>query len=192
MDAGHYYTGDPDLPLGIPHEFGHLIGLEDEYERDAADYQRVTGEAPLAGSGDVATATTIATGIHDALFLGEHWYERHKTAERRRKDAVNRVLAAHHIVPAPGVNPLTRQVSIQYAAKYGHEMSQDFMAQVDTDNDEFNDWREQALGTFQLTSASMMGAESAYPLVEPRHVRGFARLIQQTLGRGKWQPEQDH
>jgi hypothetical protein len=195
-NAGHYYIQDNRLTKSVPHEFGHLIGLEDEYERDAADYQRVAGESAPAGSGEVPLATTIATGIHEALFDSEKLFEWHRTAERRRMTAVNKVLADNHIVAnyQSGRKPLTREVSIQYMAKYGHEMSVDFRSRVDTNEDEFNNWREQVLGTFQVTSSSIMGDMTAdhEHAVQPRHVRAFARYIQQILGRGNWVPEQDH
>ena len=195
-NAGHYYIQDARLAKSVPHEFGHLIGLEDEYERDAADYQRVAGESPSPGSGETAKAEAIATGIHDALFDKENLFEWHRTAERRRMTAVNKVLADNHIAAnwQGGRSDLTREVSIQYAAKYGHEMSVDFRTQVDTDKDEFNNWREQVLGTFQVTSTSLMGDMSADHdhLVAPRHVRAFAGYVQQILGRGHWTPEQDH
>ncbi|HLK43480.1 MAG TPA: hypothetical protein VKV34_09070, partial [Thermoleophilia bacterium] len=194
-NAGHYYTGVSDNAQAVPHEFGHLIGLEDEYERDAGDFQRVTGEAPPAGSGAVAAATTIATGIHDGLALAEGEHETHLAAERRRMRAVNHVLAQHHIVPNYnwGRSSLTREVAIQYAAKYGHEMSVDFSAQVDSDNDECNTWRERVLGSFEVTSTSIMGdmTNHTHP-VEARHVRAFAGYVQQALGHGTWQPERDH
>jgi hypothetical protein len=196
-NAGHYYTQDSREAQSVPHEFGHLIGLEDEYERDAADYQRVTGEAPKAGSSaDAARATTVATGIHDALFEKEKFFEWHRTAERRRMAGVEKVLKDNDIAAnwQSGETALTREVSIQYAAKYGHEMSADFRQQINTDNQEFNNWREQVLGTFQRTNKSIMGDMSADHdhAVEPRHVRAFAGYVQQILARGNWAPQRDH
>lgn len=73
-------------------------------------------------------------------------------------------------------------------------MSADFRSQVDTDNDEFNNWREQVLGSFQVTSTSIMGDMTADHdhAVAPRHVRAYAGYIQRILGRGTWVPERDH
>lgn len=194
-NAGHYYAGDSRASTTVPHEFGHLIGLEDEYERDSGDYRRVTGETPAAGSGQTALAQTIARGIHDALFLGERFFERHRTAERRRMAAVNKVLADNHIAAnyQAGRSALTAEVAHQYGALHGAEMSAHFMSRVDTDEDEFNTWREQVLGTFQFTSTSIMGdmSDHTHP-VQARHVRAFAGYVQQALARGTWAAQEDH
>jgi hypothetical protein len=196
-NAAHYFAGSPTLPTTVPHEFGHLIGLEDEYERDAADHQRVSEAAPLpaAAPADLATAQTIAREMHSALFLEEKLLEWHRTAERRRMAAVDAVLAAHHIIPNyhAGGSTLNRHVALQYRQIFGAELSAHFMSQIDTDNDEFNGWREKVLGSFQFTSTSIMGDKSdhTHP-VEPRHVRAFAGYVQQALGRGVWVPLKDH
>ena len=71
------------------------------------------------------------------------------------------------------------------------------MRQIDvhqlSDKAEFNDWREQVLGTFQYTSTSIMGdmSEHVHP-VEGRHVRAFAGYVKQALARDTWLPQQDH
>ena len=197
-NAAHYYAGDSRAPQSIPHEFGHLIGLEDEYERDAPDFARLTEEAVPAGSGETATAQTIARGIHDGLFLSERVFEWHSTTIRRREQAVQNVLAENHIVPnfQAGQNALTHEVSAQYVQIFGHEMSEDFMSQITTrwpweDAQALQDWREQVLGTFQYTGTSIMGdmSDHAHP-VAPRHVRAFAKLAQTFFGSGDWQPKE--
>lgn len=50
-DAANWHTGDTDPGLA-PHEFGHLIGLQDEYNRGPEAYTTVTGEQPLIGQVD--------------------------------------------------------------------------------------------------------------------------------------------
>jgi hypothetical protein len=194
-NAGRYYVGDTHAVDTVPHEFGHLLGLEDEYERDTADFRRVAGAGPATSPTPPATAEPIARSIHDALFLKESFWEWHRTAERRRMRAVDAACAAAGIVPNYnwGHSPLTADVAAAYQRLYSVEMSRHFMAQVDTDNDEFNDWREKVLGTFQQTSVSIMGDETdhTHP-VEPRHVRAFAGYVQKLLGRGRWSPVQDH
>jgi hypothetical protein len=192
-NAGHYYVGDSRAPTSIPHEFGHLIGLEDEYERDRADYERVTGERVPAGSGDVAGATTIARQLREALYKKEKFFEWHTTAVRRRMAAVNRVLAAHHIVVnyQRGRSPITHEIAAQYKNMFGVELSADVMKKVDKGGTEFSDWRERFLGTFQYTSTSIMGdmSDHTHP-VAARHVRAFSDFVQRLLG-GRWTPKEE-
>jgi hypothetical protein len=192
-NAGHYYVGDSRAPTSIPHEFGHLIGLEDEYERDRADYERVTGERVPAGSGDVAGATTIARQLREALYKKEKFFEWHTTAVRRRMAAVNRVLAAHHIVVnyQRSRSPITHEIAAQYKNTFGVELSADVMKQVDKGGTEFSDWRERFLGTFQYTSTSIMGdmSDHTHP-VAARHVRAFSDFVQRLLG-GRWTPKEE-
>lgn len=192
-NAGRYFVADTRENVAVPHEFGHLVGLEDEYERDAGDYQRVAG-APAAGSGDKATAEVIAKGIRSALYKGEDFFEWHSTAVRRRMRAVEKVLADNHI-PVDyqrGESPTTREVAVQYKALFGVEMSRDFMKKIDIDKTEFNDWREMVLGSFQYTSTSIMGdmSDHTHP-VDARHVRGFVAHVQAGLG-GTWVAQKDH
>ena len=53
-DSGNWHTGDTDPGLA-PHEFGHLIGLADEYNKGPEQYTIVTGEQP--GFGEVEAPT---------------------------------------------------------------------------------------------------------------------------------------
>jgi hypothetical protein len=193
-NAGHYYAGDSRAAQSVPHEFGHLIGLEDEYERDAADFQRVAGATPPASIAAPGRAQAIARSLRDALYDKESFWEKHKTAEHRRMSAVTAVLAANHIKPdfQRGENALTQQVAQQYKALFSTELSADVMAQVNSTENEFSDWREKIVGSFQYTSTSIMGdmSDHSHP-VEPRHVRAFAGYVQQALG-GSWAPTMDH
>jgi peptidoglycan hydrolase-like protein with peptidoglycan-binding domain len=60
VDAGNWYTEDPDQEGTAQHEFGHMVGLEDEYGRDETDYTRLTGEEhPDTPSGTNADGTPV-------------------------------------------------------------------------------------------------------------------------------------
>lgn len=50
-DTANWHTGDTDAGLA-PHEFGHMIGLDDEYNQMHASYVETTGEEPLIGDLD--------------------------------------------------------------------------------------------------------------------------------------------
>jgi hypothetical protein len=194
-NAGHYYAGDPRSDVAVPHEFGHLMGLEDEYERDPGDYQRVTGNAPTVGatraepSGPHAPPAMIAIEIHNGLFIEEKFFQWHKTAEHNRMEAVDYALSANNITPAydGGENPLTTSIAVEYKRIYGHDMADDVKSQVDSNGDDFRDWRERVLGSFESTSDSIMGdmSDHTHP-VAARHVRKFADYVQKSLGRGTW------
>ena len=75
-DAGNWHTGDTDPGLA-PHEFGHLIGLQDEYNRAPETYTVVTGEqprigevdAPLDASGNPVSPDAIAAEIRAAATI---------------------------------------------------------------------------------------------------------------------------
>jgi hypothetical protein len=62
-DSGNWYAGPtanadssvpPDTTTGdtAAHEFGHLVGLEDEYRLTAQDFERLIGHAPTAADAD--------------------------------------------------------------------------------------------------------------------------------------------
>jgi peptidoglycan hydrolase-like protein with peptidoglycan-binding domain len=53
-DAANFHTGDKRKGLA-PHEFGHLIGLQDEYNKAPEAYTAVTGEQPGFGQLDAPT-----------------------------------------------------------------------------------------------------------------------------------------
>ena len=73
-NSANWHTGDTDPGLA-PHEFGHLIGLQDEYNRAPEQYAAVTGEqgpigtvdAPLDASGNPVAPETIAAEMRTAL-----------------------------------------------------------------------------------------------------------------------------
>jgi hypothetical protein len=69
-DSSHWYAGPtanadpskpPDSTTGdtAAHEFGHLVGLEDEYRLTAADFTRLVGHAPTAADADPNVGFTV-------------------------------------------------------------------------------------------------------------------------------------
>jgi peptidoglycan hydrolase-like protein with peptidoglycan-binding domain len=67
-DADHWFVDDTQrLSFLAAHEFGHMIGLEDEYQRGHEDFKRVVGAQP-DGTPQV-NAGTAAIQLHHALFL---------------------------------------------------------------------------------------------------------------------------
>jgi hypothetical protein len=100
-DAANWYAG-PNANPGpgtaqdttdantAAHEFGHLIGLADEYNLTAADYQKLTGSAPPAGpmpAGGYDTTSVMAVitgpveGRHMRPFVD--WLNKNKLPRER-------------------------------------------------------------------------------------------------------------
>jgi hypothetical protein len=60
VDAANWYTEDPDQEGTAQHEFGHMVGLEDEYGRNETDYTRLTGDPhPATPSGTNPDGTPV-------------------------------------------------------------------------------------------------------------------------------------
>ena len=73
-----------------PHEFGHLVGLADEYERTAEDYTSVTGDAiPQTINTSRSTPEEIAVQLRTALYDNE---------KPQRAPAVTTVLEAAGLI----------------------------------------------------------------------------------------------
>ena len=180
----------------IPHEFGHLVGLEDEYERSHGDFVRVTGGPATGDPAQATAAAALARSMHDAMFLDEALFEWHTTAVQRRMAALNRVMTRNGIGGYNwGSTPLTRQTAIEYRRIYGRELTADLAAQCDRDGTSgstFRSWRESVAGAFQFVSSSIMGdmTDHSHP-VAARHVAPFVRHVQALMG-GTWTPVQDH
>ena len=48
-NGGEWFLADTDAANTIPHEFGHLVGLRDEYQQEPGDYRAATGHEPFVG-----------------------------------------------------------------------------------------------------------------------------------------------
>jgi hypothetical protein len=59
-DAGNWYLGDLRAGQTIPHEYGHLIGLSDEYQLHPGDYRTATGQEPEVGDATGPAGVTAA------------------------------------------------------------------------------------------------------------------------------------
>ena len=55
----------------VPHELGHFLGLEDEYQRFHPGFKRLVGETPIGPPPNESgqTVEEIAADLHGALFL---------------------------------------------------------------------------------------------------------------------------
>jgi hypothetical protein len=201
-DAGNWYMDNPDLPSKTaPHEFGHMIGLEDEYQRSHTDYKRLTGdEAPTgtpATPEQITKAPAIATDLHKALHddSGEEKIQ----AKKAYEDVVvanslkQGVLTHNHIMPSYqdqfGVG-VTEDIHKQLSVSDGKNIEVD-LSSGKKPLDTVRTWIAEP---FTYTSTSLMGNKSSLVPnsdkshehgVEPRHVRQFVEFVQNFKG-GTW------
>jgi len=175
-DAGNFYVADPTPQETIPHEFGHLVGLQDEYQQSAADFERLTGMvAPVGattGSPGAKAPRLIAVDLRDALGgTGP--------TGAARADALA-------VVQANGLlqGAFSQQVAAAYQALTHNDLIADIIAAVPVFNDQFD-----LVEPFTYTAGSMMGDPSAGGShvaanphdhgVQPRHVREFAGYVRE-------------
>ncbi|MDT5093081.1 MAG: hypothetical protein QOH60_2444 [Mycobacterium sp.] len=191
-DSGTWYTVDTRRSMA-PHEFGHLIGLADEYNRIEEHYINVTGEEPAVGdpTGTVPQATKVASDIKAKLPLDDKL-----TApidkENDKRWGTN--LAAV-ITPALGSKQggFSRLTAQEYAkANAGASIYTDiqkafndvsvpgFQNNLSACVTPFLYSNRSLMGTMETTPAKGSGGKAApaheHP-IEPRHVQPFVNLL---------------
>jgi peptidoglycan hydrolase-like protein with peptidoglycan-binding domain len=161
-DAANWYIGDPDLGQTASHEFGHMVGLEDEYQRAHTDYQRLVGEAPATGQQATPGSTPpadVAAELYNAL---------------READEADRVVAANDVIGDHGLvqGEYAQQIAAAYQAAYGVPLLEDIVNRIPNEDE----W--DIVDPFTHSSGSVMGigTNHAHP-VEPRHVREFVGYL---------------
>jgi len=201
-DAGTWFLEDPDLNTKTaPHEFGHMLGLEDEYQRSHTDYKRLTGDVPPTGTpttpAQIAQAPAIAASLHAALRTPGG-------IRKRAKAAFENVIKANNLTP--GVLTHTH-IMPSYVTQFGVGVTQDIHNQLGDEasaglpvslsngtTPNVDEVRFRTVEPFTFTSTSLMGdmstvvpnsANSHEHGLEPRHVRQFTGAVQKLKG-GKW------
>ncbi len=170
-DAENWYVDDPDGANTAAHEFGHMIGLEDEYQRDERDYRRLTGEEPPEGETAGTGADAIARELHDAL---------HQEAEGDRVSQAQGVINTHNLRQGE----FAQEVAESYRTQFGVGLVTDIVDRI-PDEDEFP-----IVDPFTYATGSIMGemTNHQHP-VEPRHLREFVQAVQNARG-GTWRAEE--
>jgi hypothetical protein len=184
-DAGTWYAGDPDSNETACHEFGHMIGLEDEYQRGHADYTRVVGEEPPTGAatGD-APAAQVATELHTALVT---------PAVNDRIDQSLAVISSHSVQQGA----FAQSIAASYQTAFGVEIVQDIDARLPEQDprNPSSDPQYTAANSFTFSTGGLMGQSDDASLphhehpIEPRHVREFTAAVQAARG-GNWEARQ--
>lgn len=194
-DAGNWNVQDPDPGLA-PHEFGHLIGLQDEYRLGADAYVRTTGEEPITGqltgdaepqviademwtavtsspaSGRAARARAVVTNhsLQQGAFSQRvaEAYEMAHAPDMLREDWVDPV--GYRVVPNPGGT-----IDLDIAARLPGQANEAAITNP------FTYTNRSLMGNMQSLSnpreAGGVTPEHDHP-VEERHVRHLLRLLQ--------------
>jgi hypothetical protein len=167
-NAGKWYPVMP--PSTAPHEFGHLIGLPDEYQRTREDFEEITGETrtgPENTSGK--TNEEIADELHDALSLD---------TPAARAPAATTALQGCGLIAGgtPQQGDFAQAVRTAYDDAYG-DLLEDLQALPRAG-------RWTLLTVFSYASGTTMGnpqsvgTQSHEHPVMPRHMREFVRIVQ--------------
>jgi hypothetical protein len=184
-NAGEFYlVMKPDT---VPHEFGHFLGLEDEYQRYHADFKRLVGQTPVGPANNSGqTVEEIAADVHGALHLDD---------ELARADAVIAVLQNVGLLTGadniPQQGTFAQGVMMAYDDEYG-TLVDDMRDNLPKKNDAADPnrsgkkWRIQSV--FSFASRSVMGNADVFAgvqphdhAVEPRHLRRFV-----DIAKGAW------
>jgi hypothetical protein len=181
-NAGMFY---PVMDPGIAaHEFGHLIGLPDEYQRTHRDFRRVTGEdrtGPAAPPG-VAPAD-VASDLHDALYLED-------PAQRAPRATTVLRNAGLIVGGVPQQGDYAQSVMEAYDDEYGGWFSSELLEVLVEQLPEGSRWTIQtafsyASGTI-MGNKGMVGVQAHEHPVMPRHLREFRSIVARQWPEKTW------
>lgn len=190
-NAGEWFLGDTDAANTIPHEYGHLIGLRDEYQVHPGDYREITGNEPPVGKTDEpddgATPLQIANELQDAMITRNDAAADAATRGRGIEMGAfaQRVVSSYAglpavVVPAKGPpNPKPAFVTSRT------DIASDLFRALDASYE--------IIQVLTYSTGSMMGDPSRVHDphdhgVRPRHVQEFVDLVAAARG-GSWRAE---
>lgn len=198
-DAGHWYVGDTRFPNMVAHEFGHLIGLQDEYRLEEADYKRTHPGGALPAAPAVPAgfdAKAIATQL--GQFLWHTGSPAGTATNANRGQKTSEFMTAKGLVQGEnGTGQLVRK-AYETQVYPGHKLVDDVntvMGDVSKAADGAS-FQAPIIRPFTYTDyTSLMGSaynvagqERALILPQPRHLNEFVRYVQNYLG-GEWVAE---
>ncbi len=183
-DAANWYLRMKDST--VPHEFGHLVGLPDEYQRTAGDFTSIVGDTP-AGPGNASgqTAEEVAVQLHGALYLDD---------ETQRAPSATAILTQVGLIKdgVPKQGEFAQAVRTAYDAKYGGMLTKNLIEAMRDKLPKGDKWMIQTV--FSFASRSIMGdpeglkgpAAEHDHAVEPRHMRHFLDIIKRSYPDKAW------
>lgn len=177
-NAAQWYTQDSngvaDNNRMAAHEFGHLIGLRDEYQLTHGDYKAYTGEEPPKGetTGDAKPAD-IAKEIKKALA--------HKTS-KNRVSKMKTVISSHKLKQGE----FSQKVLAAYNKDTAGDLLSDLVKKIPGQHqwgiiDPFTYSNATIMGNFYLVAAD----KHTHPVL-PRHMATFVDYAKQAKG-GTWE-----
>jgi peptidoglycan hydrolase-like protein with peptidoglycan-binding domain len=208
-DAGHWYAADPNIADTVAHEFGHMLGLRDEYQQTAADYRTVVGyETPVGQMGGPASGATpvqVAQQLQNAMVArtspSAAVYPAGQAVAGMQQGAfAQRVIQAYQGLAQVAV---PAQVRIPAAppnpgvdASAAFTTSNDLVGDLDKGLNNIDGGtiplnKYQVIGVLSYDSGSIMGDPRRQPDQhehgsQARHVREFAEIVQHEKG-GTWE-----
>ncbi|RXZ49847.1 peptidoglycan-binding domain-containing protein [Agromyces binzhouensis] len=193
-NAGRWFRNDPTSESTVPHEFGHLIGLQDEYQQRPGDYVRITGHEPPVGAttGPAGVApATIAANLQAAMLARNAANARTAAAGVTMGAFAQRVVAAYAALPLGGIAPALPAVPASpgvpaLPALPAYTLTTDLVTDLDRSLRGTAD-RYETIQVFTYTSGSIMGDPRRAPDIhdhgaEPRHIAEFLGILGRTLG----------
>jgi peptidoglycan hydrolase-like protein with peptidoglycan-binding domain len=197
-NAGRWFVGDTDAANTVAHEYGHLIGLRDEYQQHPGDYVAATGHEPPVGqtTGPAGqTPQTIAQALQNAMVARNDTNAFNATSGAGMQVGAfaQRVVAAYAALPtvtvpptpgSPGPPPVAALPAVPLSGNLARDLDR---ALPDTTN------RYETIQVLTYSSGSVMGdpGRAADPHdhgSQPRHVQQFVDVLARTLG-GAWRAE---
>jgi peptidoglycan hydrolase-like protein with peptidoglycan-binding domain len=190
-NAGQWFLADTDAANTVPHEFGHLIGLRDEYQVHPGDYREITGNEPPVGETDGPTDDTppnqIAQEIQAAMLVHDDDAAHTATVDRgiTMGAFAQRVVAEYQALPAvavaakPAPNPLAAFTTSRT------DIAGDLFKSLPPTPKQY-----ETIQVLTYSTGSTMGDPSRVidphdHGVQPRHVQEFCDLIAAARG-GTW------
>ena len=196
-DSANWYTSDQDPGLA-PHEFGHLIGLRDEYNQGPEALTTVTGEQPFVGQLEAPTDDAGAPVAPDTIAAEMRTAVTSSPANRRGGKAAA-VVNKYGLVQGSFSQRVAAAYESTYAGALQREdfnptagyhmvvdpsgtMANDISARIPSNSDA---GEATATDPFLYSNRSLMGTMDSlnapigphdHPVAE-RHVRHFAEIV---------------
>lgn len=186
-NAGKFFENHGDA-YTVPHEVGHFIGLQDEYQRTHDEFEEVVDAPAHVGppNNSGKTEQEIADRLHELLHEDVTPTVR-ATRVRGHLTGVGLMVANE-----PQQGDFAQAVMAAYDASHG-TLKDDIIDQLTDDSVRTEDWsRWLVQSTFSYATASIMGSANIFNApphahaVEARHLRNFVDIVARRFPETTW------